>query len=718
MKNTKNYTNFMKHFFKSNYITLYSIILFILILNLLLLNNVVIGIIFSILYLILSANKISDIFFKTRKQKLSYFIYSFFLLISVLIIILTGFYYFYKIDIISIIITLLSIYAGIVVLHSKNPTNIKKNRQKKIQIKKSSIVLNVIAFGISITLLGILNKFGTTNTLRSPWEVVPSIFFVLYFLLSFSIITINLKAFIHNVSLVLNSLFYFISSSVAVLVYKLGFGFDPFIHIATEKYIMENGFILPKTFYYIGQYSLTVFLSKITFLPVEVIDKFLLVSLFSLLPFVFYICFKKIIKENYTRLLPLFFLIIPYQYFIVTTPQGLACLFLIIAILSGINYFFNPKTINLVFVTLFSLACFLIHPLAGIPAFVYLMILILFKFNSGFFITKFKKSSITIILLSIFLVPTLFLANSIITNNFTNSLKEFNNNTLYKTITHNVPTIKITTNFNFIYDLTYFWGKNLFWIYNIMVIIGLYLVKKHEVFKHSKIFFISFAVIIINSIILQIFVKFPNLIGYEQQDYSNRLIYFSFYFLLIFFLISYSQIFSLNKKKFLRNIFLTCFTSLLITTSLFFSYPRHNKYETGRGYSISETDIKTVQLIEKEASDKYIVLSNQIVSAAALKEFGFINYYKQVNPESNEEHYFYAIPTGGKLYKYYLDMVYTKTDKPTAKKAGDLVGAKEVFFVINDYWTDFEKIIQNGMATADNYYIIDEGKTYVFRYDF
>ena len=64
--------------------------------------------------------------------------------------------------------------------------------------------------------------------------------------------------------LVLSSLHLLLTFSVANIIFPLGFGFDPFIHQATEKHILDFGFILPKKLYYIGQYVLVGFLSKIS----------------------------------------------------------------------------------------------------------------------------------------------------------------------------------------------------------------------------------------------------------------------------------------------------------------------------------------------------------------------------------------------------------------------------------------------------------------------
>ena len=66
---------------------------------------------------------------------------------------------------------------------------------------------------------------------------------------------------------------------ISAIIYPLGFGFDGFIHRATEVWIQNNGFITPKQPYYIGQYVLVIFLNKLSLVPLSWIDRLLLPAL-------------------------------------------------------------------------------------------------------------------------------------------------------------------------------------------------------------------------------------------------------------------------------------------------------------------------------------------------------------------------------------------------------------------------------------------------------
>ncbi len=118
-------------------------------------------------------------------------------------------------------------------------------------------------------------------------------------------------------------------------------------------------------------------------------------------------------------------------------------------------------------------------------------------------------------------------------------------------------------------------------------------------------------------------------------------------------------------------------------------------------------------MIEKQKTNKnYVVLANQQVSAAALKVFGFNNYYDSALGPI----YFYPIPTGGPLYQYYLQMVYNQPERETTYQAMDLTGTNELYLVINKYWYESDKIIKAAKVTADNWSKIANQEIYIFKY--
>jgi hypothetical protein len=143
--------------------------------------------------------------------------------------------------------------------------------------------------------------------------------------------------------------------------------------------------------------------------------------------------------------------------------------------------------------------------------------------------------------------------------------------------------------------------------------------------------------------------------------------------------------------------------------SLYLSYPRFDDYANSHGYATSKADILAVRFIEQDARGKnYIVLANQQVSAAALREFGFNRYYNNL--------FYYPIPTGGLLYQYYLALV-KEPNLATISAAAELAGVKRVYVVINEYWWQAKRLIAELDLIAGEHQVINGGKDHVFRFD-
>ena len=149
---------------------------------------------------------------------------------------------------------------------------------------------------------------------------------------------------------------------------------------------------------------------------------------------------------------------------------------------------------------------------------------------------------------------------------------------------------------------------------------------------------------------------------------------------------------------------------IFILSSLYLSYPRADRYFNSHGYSISSSDIKAVQLIAQEAgSGDYIVLANQQVGAAAVREFGLKKYY-------HGDLFYYSIQTGYPLYSYYLKMLDTPT-KDIMNQALDYAGVNQGYFVVDKYWWAAKKIVLEAKLQAEAYVTIDGGEVYVFKYE-
>jgi hypothetical protein len=717
-------------------------IILVLMLNIFYWHTLFLGLIFGLAFLVLNSYSLGSFIFQKDHLAIKLSLGLLFLL-SVISSLGAIIYYFYKLDRFIIIILLIIItIANYFIIHKLQPSTFVEGSFSSSPLAKgargmfTTIRLNkFIAWAtknwlmiilIIIYLLLIAYSFfllftrQTTEAIRSPWEILPIKFFISYFLATLVLISVIIKNKKTWLSFMLATLHGLLSFSVALIVYKVGYGFDPFIHQATEKLIYATGAVTPKTLYYLGQYSLVIFLTYLLNIDLALVDKILAPILAAIfIPLTIYYTFSRAFdweKKNYLALI-IGFLTLPFSSFIATTPQGLANLFSIIIILFGLLYL--NKKISFYPLLILGFADFIIHPLAGVPIIIFLFFLWLYSYSGKETnpIIKFKKILITIsAILACFILPIIFIIFSRLSSNLGIS---FNANLLaISQIISLFSPGQIQKKFHFVYDLIYSYKNylNLFLLFAAFAGIFIAKIKKQAAIFWSYI--LVFLITLINYITLKLFISFSGLIEYEQGDYSERILELSFYFLIPLFLYAFYWLIKKIREdnSHLQFIWL-CLISTIIAFSLYLSYPRVDIYDPGHNFSTSASDIKAVQYINKDSGNQdYIGLANQSVSVAAIREFGFKKYFQINYQGQTKEIFYYPIPTGDPLYQFYLDMVYKKPTKETMLLAMNLAGVNQAYFVINRYWQDSAKIIEEAMSTADSWQSIDNGKLFVFKY--
>ncbi len=573
----------------------------------------------------------------------------------------------------------------------------------KILERKESKINIALVFGyLTLAASGFLLLFygQTTASIQSPWEVVFQkrffSFFTLYFLATLILLIYVLKSKRTKLPLVLIVLHTLLSTSVALIVYKIGYGFDPFIHQVTEKIILQTGTITPKPLYYLGQYSIVIFLSKLTFVDIRILDRLLVPLLTAItLPLTTYFVFSHWLKKNSALLTSLLIMAIPYPFFIMTAPQNLSNLIFILTTLLSLLYLRGDIKITMLWIFAFAAAA--IHPLSGIP-------LLFSIFVMGTFKKIFAKHKnfygpfILIGLIAALILPALFLING---SNFTApDLKISDLNPL-----------KIIDNFDLSLNLVYFFWFNKTIIALAVILFGLGCLYKDKTLKNYLPYIILAGGFFVSFVITKYFLVFPALLDYDQTAFTSRILALSFYLVIPIFLIGLQKIIeTLWQNDFFFKLLAIIAATTLITISFYLSYPRVNQYEPAKFFSVSGSDIKAVQFIEQAAVPEHIVLANQMVGAAAIQEFGFKQYHGK--------EFYYSMPMGPtqNMYQYYLEMIYQGAKKETMEKAMAKAGVTEAYFVLNEYWRNFEKILDQAKASADQTYFVDNGKVYIFKY--
>ncbi|MFA5022237.1 MAG: hypothetical protein WC508_04130 [Patescibacteria group bacterium] len=687
------------------YVTITAILCFAVIGNFLFWQNWLIGLVAGLAYLLFYSFIFGSIFVAKKGWQI---IFGLLWLLAVIAIFGAGLIYLYQFNNYTFILLILIIPAMLITpyyfaqpLENFSLRRTVKNYLDKFnerQESKTNIVLVLIYLVLASGLFFLLVHGQTQESIQSPWQVVNRFFIPAYFLATICLLTYLFNSFRTKLPLILIIIHTFLSTAVALIVYQIGYGFDPFIHQATEKIISQTGTILPKPLYYLGQYAIVVFLNKLTFIDLTFLDKILVPVLYSLfIPTTTFYVFSHWLRKNLALVLSLVFLVIPYSGFIMTAPQNLANLFFIITILLSLLYFRNLLAALVLY--LLALATCAIHPLAGLPLLVTVFLLNLFKVLYHSYI-KYLSLYFFTSLVFILVLPLAFLASGSTLNLSPSAfhLSDFN-------FLHWID------KFDLLLNLAYLVKLNAVFLSTLLIITGLLHIGKNKLLKNNAGYLIAAFIIFADFFIVKYFVDFPALRDNDKTDFISRLAILGFYVLLPFFLLG---IYWLAKKFWQKDLYYKTFLIFVLATavtiSLYLSYPRLNQYEPANFFSLSASDIKAVDLIEQIAAPDHIVLANQMVGAAAIRETGFKKYYNN--------QFYYSMPMGQpqNFYNDFLEMVYQGAKRETMQRAMTEAGVKEGYLVLNSYWGNFNQTVKLASASADNVYKIDNGKIYIFQY--
>ncbi len=536
-----------------------------------------------------------------------------------------------------------------------------------------------------------LSPYATELATRSIWLLLPTSI-LLYPL--FAGLFATLASYFANVRAAILPAIFLVATGtgLALALFPLGYGFDPFIHEATIRHILTFGTIDPKPLYYIGQYALELFLVHLFALDLTTLNQFLLPVLASVaLPIALSMGLKGMGEKPGLGLLAL--ALLPFGAFIMTTPQGLGYLLsALILFLTLPGLLQKPLPVQTFTIALLALATLAVHPLAGIPITLYLLLLTLF--------TRFGNRALPFLLLTPFVLPLVFILQSALAGTTTSiRLSE-----LFSGFSLGHYSF-FTTHYNPFLDLLYFFGANTLPILFLVALVVLFVTRKNKTATLLRVPFLFALTLLLSSLFLRT-LSFDYLALHERLDFAERL-----FVLIAIFLLPYLS-FALSDARArltrpLPIIISALLLATLFTANLYQSYPRHDGYTRSGGFTISALDLLAVASIEDDANDEpYLVLANQAVSATALREFGFTDRYYN-------DHFFYPIPTGGKLYESYLSMNEAPTAK-NAKRAMDLLSVDRAYFVVNDYWWDRERIVEQAKVEADEWFAIGDENLFIF----
>lgn len=508
--------------------------------------------------------------------------------------------------------------------------------------------------------------------------------------------------------------------SVVAIVYQVGYGFDPFIHRATEELIAHSGVVTPKTPYYLGQYVLITFFSHLTGISIHSLDIWLLplgAALF--LPWAAALAWHYLSRPHRVTtstdesstpnaVAAFSLLLAPFAGWLVTTPQGLGNLWLVVTV----TLLAAGSVSSWPLMTLGALTTLTFHPVSGLP----LIAVALLAASQHSSVARKHWLSALVCLGGITILPAAFWLQSHVSTaagGFAFGPIQWQSlSTLLATLLPHFP-----RSLSLSQDWFHLLGGNAGWLLAILSVIGLAAWWRA---RHANTLWplVGGAIITAGGALLtQAFIQFNSVAASEQLDYPRRILAVALLFLLPVALAGVATLTTrVATRPRLAGLWLGLFT-LTLTASVYAAYPHADAQNPGRFYSTGSADRLAVRLINEHfgADTPYIVLANQAVSAAALEAFGFSHYYAT----SAGPLFYYPIPTTSPLASDYLAfMNQTESFQTITTRAMDRVGVQAAAVVVNRYWTNASGVIAAATPTADDITTTADGSLTILYYTY
>ena len=593
---------------------------------------------------------------------------------------------------------------GLMFFPGQNQKSKKEIRDHQpIIIKVLGIIFPIISILIFCAITYLAYKSGTTESIRTPWPLMPEWtlpLIALQWMLLLAGTWLYKHPAINGIQLgaTIGSI-----TTLTPLLYRIGYGFDGFLHIAGERILLQTGTLSPKPMYYMGQYLFTTWLAPLFEIDISIIDRWLVpIASAILIPLALIAIINT--SKNRTSTILASAVLIPLSAFVTTTPHGFAMILAISAIILAIGI--PQKTIHPALPIILASWCVLTHPLVGLPILGTIIAITLadWKGMVG------KILSIIIAILAGLSIPVVFGLSAMIgaSGGVEFDLSAILNISAWKPLLESwLPWVQNR------YAL---WPETSVWIEKLLPIAILLLALRgrlESLLTRQKTgpWLTASITTWLAACTLSIAGDFGFLIDYERGNYTQRLFVIALLLLLPLAIPELSRRFEAMKNG-SRFSLVAVIVTIGITGSAisYAALPRHDAVTASRGWSVGLSDIEAVHYIDEDANKQnYTVLANQSVSAAAIRSFGFKRY--------NQDIFYYPIPTGGKLYEIFLEASYEDPSRKLMQKAGELGGSDIVYFVVNDYWWKADELIEKARLTADRVYDIGDGKVTVFRYD-
>jgi len=531
----------------------------------------------------------------------------------------------------------------------------------------------VVCILLDIILFILLMRMRVDMPLQTPWIDYGIWLFIIYACsTALLFISARKESVMFWIAYVFHSA---LTYGVLVIVFQSGFGYDPLIHQATEKYMLEYGKIQPFQPLYLGQYVLVVITHLLTKIPFDLIDR-LLVPVLAIIsiPFITMIGLKKAYKipQHIIPYALCFLFLIPFSELTFTVPYHISFLYTLWFVF--LFPLLKEKWYRGILGVL-VLAALVVHPLLGVPLLLLYVLGILFiryKKNSPLFLgMSFLAVSASVpILFGIYRMMKGFSFFDIIP--LQEGLRFF--------ISLFIPPYSFAQ-VPFVWILFYLGVL----VIKITILgLGLYCVWKYKDvwIKKSVIVFLAGLLGII--FLLALFIRIPGIRLNEQAEYMLRLRDSFFVFLLPFIIIQLLE--ALKKYQSGTTRFVaTVLVSGVSAMMWYVAYPTINPVSHTAGWNITSTDIVAVQAIERgSVGKKYVVLTDPLFAITALRERGFEK--NLITPQSGNM-YPYPISADHYLNQYWYKLLVGAFSFSDILRIKHDLGVDQVYVAVHSYQT-------------------------------
>jgi len=573
----------------------------------------------------------------------------------------------------------------------------------------AGLLFLALSFVADAMLFALFVAARTDEAIVSPWNAFSWEPFVL-FGVSTILLFVGSRWREDRLSLIFSVWHAFVAVSVSAIVYGVGFGFDPFLHRAAEEELVRNGFIEPRQLLYVGQYVLASALHFLSGISVKAIDVWLVPAFASaFIPIGTYLGLRYgwNMNDRDARSWWIVALIQPFMLATFTVPFTWTYVwYLVLLFLLPVA---EKSRLAFAALSVGSLAMSVFHPLLAVPAFLFVLGYGTWSRVRGHVFVE--CAALVAIALSIAIsIPALFAVyqrSQGITVDIGSLWSGIGRFTLLFQSPFSHPYPFIPWHLEVIYDARYWFpmvGMG------IGILVSLALIKKIPTLRP----YLAFTIGLLGAIIgVSTLFVFRGIIPHEQSEFALRLLTAWYLIPLPIFAVLFARVWKWRRAA---GVVCAAFVFVLVVHAWFFSYPQFNLKYPFFSPSVSAADVEAVRAIEDDAAGRpYVVLSNQMTSAAAIQEFHF-NSYVTVD---GEQALWYAIPTGGPLYAYYSRAIYEGPVRGLFDELHDRSSADIIYFVIQDYWPWYPGFVDELVRGSDDQLTIRGGtiRIFIYRYE-